>query len=102
LAHIDALDARFGTANVLGGLCFVAATLTEAGEVRQLGTMLNGIVFGERSGAASSRTEALAAAFKGAPVDCRVSGEILRDMWAKWVQLASPAGPPGPVRRDRR
>ena len=92
MAHLDALDRRFGAEKVLGGLCFVAATLTPAGEVHQLGSMLNGIVFGERSGAVSPRCEALKAAFGAAPVDSRVSGEILRDMWSKWVQLAALAG----------
>jgi 2-dehydropantoate 2-reductase len=92
MAHLDALDARFGAEQVLGGLCFVAATLTHEGEVHQLGTMLNGIVFGERSGAMSKRCQGLKAAFGSAPVEVRISGEILRDMWAKWVQLASLAG----------
>jgi len=92
MAHLDALDRRFGAGKVLGGLCFVAATLTPAGEVQQLGSMLNGIVFGERSGEISPRCERLKAAFGAAPVDSRISGEILRDMWSKWVQLASMAG----------
>lgn len=92
MAHLDALDTRFGAENVLGGLCFVAATLTPDGEVHQLGTMLNGIVFGERSGAVSRRCEALRAAFAGAPVEARLSTEIIRDMWSKWVQLSSMAG----------
>jgi 2-dehydropantoate 2-reductase len=89
MAHLEMLDRRFGAQKVLGGLCFVAATLTPSGEVHQLGSMLNGIVFGERSGTISPRCEALKAAFGKAPVDSRVSGEILRDMWSKWVQLAA-------------
>jgi 2-dehydropantoate 2-reductase len=92
MAHLEALDRRFGAQNVLGGVCFVAATLTAEGEVHQLGTMLNGIVFGERSGTVSERCERLKAAFSGAPVEVRLSTDILRDMWAKWVQLASMAG----------
>jgi len=92
MAHLDVLDRAFGAAKVLGGLCFVAATLTPAGEIHQLGSMLNGIVFGERSGASSPRCEKLKAAFGNAPVESRVSGEILRDMWSKWVQLAALAG----------
>jgi 2-dehydropantoate 2-reductase len=92
MAHLDVLDRRCGAGKVLGGLCFVAATLTPAGEVHQLGSMLNGIVFGERSGEISSRCERLKAAFGAAPVESRVSSEILRDMWSKWVQLASMAG----------
>jgi len=92
LAHLEALDARFGAKQVLGGLCFVAATLTPEGEIHQLGSMLNGIVFGERSGAVSERCEALKAAFGGAPVESRISTDIIRDMWSKWVQLSSLAG----------
>src|SRR5690349_21850600 len=46
MAHLEALDARFGAAQVLGGLCFVAATLTADGTVQQLGSMLNGLVCG--------------------------------------------------------
>src|SRR5262245_49995892 len=48
MAHLDALEARFGGDKVMGGLCFVAATLNPEGEVLQLNAMLNGIVFGER------------------------------------------------------
>ena len=92
LAHLDALDLSFGAEKVLGGLCFVAATLTPAGEVHQLGSTLNGIVFGERSGIISARCEAFKAAFGKAPVDSRISGEITKDMWSKWVQLAALAG----------
>ena len=43
MAHLDVLDRAFGAAKVLGGLCFVAATLTPAGEIHQLGSMLNGL-----------------------------------------------------------
>src|SRR5260370_30218245 len=92
MAHVDVLDRRFGATKVLGGLCFVAATLTPTGEVHQLGSMLNGIVFGERSGDISSRCERLKAAFGAAPLESRISGDIVRDMWSKWVQLASMAG----------
>jgi 2-dehydropantoate 2-reductase len=89
MAHLDVLERRFGAAKVLGGLCFVAATLTPAGEVHQLGNLLNGIAFGERSGAVSSRVERFKAAFGAAPLDARISTEIVKDMWSKWVQLAS-------------
>lgn len=92
MAHLDILERRFGAGKVLGGLCFVAATLTPTGEVHQLGDLLNGIVFGECSGEVSDRCERLKAAFGAAPVDSRVSREIVKDMWSKWVQLASLAG----------
>src|SRR4051812_25444285 len=40
MAHLDILERRFGAGKVLGGLCFVAATLTPTGEVHQLGDLL--------------------------------------------------------------
>ena len=91
MAHLEALDRRFGAEQVLGGVCFVAATLTPEGEVRQLSNALNGIVFGERAGAPSARCERLKAVLAGAPVESRLSTDILRDMWSKWVTLATAA-----------
>src|SRR5437764_9733490 len=41
MAHLDALERRFGGDKIMGGLCFVAATLTPSGEVHQLGDLLN-------------------------------------------------------------
>jgi 2-dehydropantoate 2-reductase len=92
MAHLDALDARFGPEKVLGGLCRVAATLTPEGEVQQLGGALNAIVFGERWGAVSARCEALKSAFGSAPLEVELSATILHDMWGKWVTLAAFAG----------
>ena len=37
LRHYEALDARFGFANVLGGLCFISPTLGADGEILPLG-----------------------------------------------------------------
>ena len=37
LRHYDALDARFGFDHVLGGLCFISATLGPEGEILHLG-----------------------------------------------------------------
>src|ERR1051325_11395969 len=36
MRHLDALDARFGSDRVLGGLCVIAATLGQDGEIRHL------------------------------------------------------------------
>lgn len=92
MAHLDALDRRFGKARVLGGVCFVAATLTPDGVVRQLGSMLNGIVCGGRGGDGAERCAQLKAAFGDAPAEVRVSAEIERDMWSKWVHINAMAG----------
>lgn len=86
MAHLDALDARFGAGHVLGGQCQIAATLEPDGTVRQL-SELQAISLGERDGSLSARVEALA----GVVASCggKASTTILQDMWEKWVFLSS-------------
>ncbi len=91
MAHLDALDARFGPARVLGGECLISATLDDAGRVLHLNRVHTSL-FGERDGARTPRTDAIAAAFEGARFDGRRSDAILQEMWEKWVLIASLAG----------
>jgi 2-dehydropantoate 2-reductase len=86
MAHLDALDARFGASHVLGGQCQIAATLEPDGTVRQMSD-LQAISFGERDGTMSPRVGALAAAV--APCGGKASATVLQDMWEKWVFLSS-------------
>src|ERR1700758_627718 len=91
LRHLDVLDAAFGPERVLGGVAYIAATLTAEGTIRHL-NRVHGIAFGERSGAVSRRAEAIAGAFASTPVDASISGNILLDMWEKFVMISSLAG----------
>jgi 2-dehydropantoate 2-reductase len=91
LGHLDRLDAAFGRELVLGGVAYIAATLTADGVVRHL-NRVHGIAFGERSGETSARVEAIAQAFAGTPVDASASDSIMLDMWEKFVMIASLAG----------
>ena len=91
MRHLDALDARFGAARVLGGECLISATLGEAGQVIHLNEA-HTLLFGERDGARSARTDAIAAAFAGARFDGRRSDRVLQEMWEKWVLIAAVAG----------
>ena len=91
LQHLDRLDAVFGPERVLGGVAYIAATLTADGVIRHL-NRVHGIAFGERSGAAGRRVEAIARAFAGTPVDASASPEIVLDMWEKFVMISSLAG----------
>jgi 2-dehydropantoate 2-reductase len=86
--HLDALDAKFGTERVLGGLCAIAATLNEAREVVQLAPMQS-INFGERDGGMSDRVRAILEVFAGGNFGAAASEHIMQDMWEKWVFLAS-------------
>jgi 2-dehydropantoate 2-reductase len=91
LQHLDQLDAAFDPERVLGGVAYIAATLTAEGAIRHL-NRVHGIAFGERSGAVSRRVEAIAGAFAATPVNASISDNILLDMWEKFVMISSLAG----------
>jgi 2-dehydropantoate 2-reductase len=91
LGHLDRLGAAFGPERILGGVAYIAATLTAEGTIRHL-NRVNGIAFGEPSGAVSRRVEAIARAFAATPVDASISGSIMLDMWEKFVMISSLAG----------
>jgi 2-dehydropantoate 2-reductase len=91
LKHIDALTARFGAAQVLGGLANVSAGLDADGRVVQF--MANQtIVFGEIEGSFSERVLALQSLLQIPGIDVRASESIIQDMWEKFVQLSTLAG----------
>ena len=96
MAHLDALDARFGAARVLGGCCIISVTLTPDGAIRHTNDLCS-IAYGERDGSRSERVRAVDALMQGdggpAPkFQARLSETILLDMWEKWVFLATMAG----------
>jgi 2-dehydropantoate 2-reductase len=91
LGHFDQLDQRFGRDRVLGGLCYLAGSLGDDGVITQLGAVER-IIYGTRKGnmqTARARLEQLHAAFRQTPVDCRLSDDILQDVWEKYVFLTS-------------
>jgi 2-dehydropantoate 2-reductase len=91
MRHLDLLDARFGSARVLGGLCAIAVTLNDKREVVQLQPMQS-LAFGERDGKLSDRVRAIAEVFKSGNFGSTASEHVMHDMWEKWVFLASIAG----------
>ncbi|WP_342104469.1 2-dehydropantoate 2-reductase [Methylobacterium sp. SI9] len=91
LAHLDALDARFGAERVLGGSCAIAATLAPDGTIRHMSELCS-ITYGERDGSRSARIEAVDALMRGLKFQPRLSESILLEMWEKWVFLATLAG----------
>ena len=97
VAHLDALDARFGRENVLGGVAYISSTLGPDGTILHLGDF-HRIAFGVRramgSGAARgmARCKALEAAMARTPANGDLSDAIEQAMWEKWVVLASIAG----------
>jgi 2-dehydropantoate 2-reductase len=86
--HMDVLTQRFGKNVVLGGVCFIATEVDPQGRIIQL-AKVQSVTCGELDGEKTSRIEAVHEAFQGAGFDTAISGDILRDMWLKWVWLAS-------------
>jgi 2-dehydropantoate 2-reductase len=91
IAHLDVLAARFGDKHVLGGQCLISVALDPDGRVLHLNDN-HTLTFGERDGAVTPHTQAIAAAFAGARFDSRLSNAILQEMWEKWVFIATNAG----------
>ncbi len=88
MRHIDLLVERFGKDAVLGGVCLVATEVDDEGRIRQL-TDFQSLIYGELDGRSTPRLQELDEALRGAGFDASISDNILRDMWQKWVQLAT-------------
>jgi 2-dehydropantoate 2-reductase len=88
MKHVDVLGARFGRKAVVGCACKVAAVVDEQGRIVQL-SPLQQIVYGEMDGSSSPRIRDLDAFMQGAGFETRLSMTIARDMWEKWILLAS-------------
>ena len=86
--HMDVLAERFGGHAVLGGVCLVSTAIDSQGRIIQLADFQS-LSYGELDGKETSRIEAVHQAFSGAGFDTAISSDILRDMWNKWITLAS-------------
>jgi 2-dehydropantoate 2-reductase len=91
MSHVGRLAARFGEEAVVGCVCKVATRLDDRGRIVQLAPFQE-LVYGEMDGTPSDRTERLDAAMQGAGFDARLSRTIEREMWEKWVLLATMGG----------
>ncbi|MFI0924779.1 ketopantoate reductase family protein [Streptomyces sp. NPDC021012] len=91
LAHLDALNARFGARAVLGGVAKVVTTLDDSGDIRRLAPLAH-LAFGEqdvRDGAVSARVERIRKVLEGAGIDAPVPADVLTAMWHKWVFITT-------------
>ena len=89
MRHLDVLDARFGQRRVLGGLARISSTLDADGRIHQLGTF-NALAFGARD-AGETPIDDVAQALRVPGFDALMSGDILLEMWEKWVFIAAAA-----------
>lgn len=100
----QALRAAYGSAPVMGGVGYVAATIDRPGVIRQTGTMQR-LLFGEFDGSRSARGQAFLEACLAGGIEAELSGDILREIWQKFVFLVALSGttttmrkPIGPIR----
>ena len=88
MRHVDVVAARFAARNVVGCALKVATTLDDDGRIVQL-SPLQDLAYGELDGNVTQRILALDGFMQGAGFDARLSPVIRREMWEKWVLLAS-------------
>jgi len=80
------LRSILGEKAVMGGVCYIAATIARPGVIEHSGTMQK-LVFGETDGKPSARVQDLLEACRGAGIDAEASADIRRATWEKFVFL---------------
>ena len=82
----DILRRELGEAPVMGGVGYVATTISRPGVIHQTGTMQR-IVLGEYDGKISQRARFLHEALLKAGVNAELSSDVRRAIWEKYVFL---------------
>ncbi|MGE4074493.1 MAG: 2-dehydropantoate 2-reductase [Reyranella sp.] len=89
MRHLDILDAKFGAASVAGGLARIGVAMSPKGEILHTSPFA-AISFGERDGKpARSALAELDAAVKRSGLDGGLHGNIIQDLWDKWIMLCT-------------
>ena len=94
----DILRQVLGQRSVIGGVCYIAATIAEPGLIRHSGTMQK-LVFGEYDGSVSERVTRLRDACVKAGIDQDLSTNIRQAVWQKFVFLVGLSGTTATTRR---
>ncbi|WP_042364907.1 2-dehydropantoate 2-reductase [Streptacidiphilus neutrinimicus] len=93
MAHLAAIERRFGADAVLGGVVRVFGTLDDNGDVQVLdrisASVIADVVIGEPTGGSSARVERIGKEFSDAGFGVTVSPDILGVMWSKWVFIST-------------
>lgn len=87
----DILRREFGDAAVMGGVCYVATTITRPGVIGQTGSMQR-VVIGEYDGRQSERARFLHQALLDTGVQAELSADVRRAIWEKYVFLVGLSG----------
>lgn len=80
-----------GAEHVAGGVCYIAATISEPGVIQHANT-LQKLVFGQYGSAGSPKLQSFLQACQGAGIDARISEDIAREIWEKFVFIVGLSG----------
>ena len=102
---VDTLTPYVGRERVVGGAAYIIAAVEAPGRIRH--TAKDSLLFGERDGSVSPRLTRFLAAAERAGFGATLSTNIGRDLWTKFVRLATWSGmttvtrsPMGVIRDD--
>ncbi|SFD52386.1 2-dehydropantoate 2-reductase [Bosea sp. CRIB-10] len=102
----DILRRYVPAGSVMGGVCYIAATIAGPGIINHAGPMQR-LVIGEYGNETSARAETFLAACLEAGITAELSPSIERSIWEKFVFLVGLSGttarynvPIGPIRND--
>jgi len=84
----DVLAEIVGEDRLIGGVAFIASSVSEPGVIKHIGTMQR-VVIGERTGGSSPRVSALYEALRSGGIDAEISDDIERTIWEKFVFLVA-------------
>jgi 2-dehydropantoate 2-reductase len=87
----DILRQVLGAEHVIGGVCYIAATIAEPGVIHHTGA-LQKLVFGEYDGTVSPRVARFRDACVEAGIDVELSERIQQSIWEKFVFLVGLSG----------
>ncbi|KMO39214.1 ketopantoate reductase family protein [Methylobacterium aquaticum] len=88
MRHMEILAERFSAANLVGCALKIATILDDEGRVVHL-SPLQDLAYGELDGGNTRRIQALHELMRAAGFQPRLSHEIRREMWEKWILLAT-------------
>ncbi len=91
MKQVDAITDRFGAKALAGCVCKIVAYLDDQGRIVQM-NKLHEIAYGEMNGNVTDRIRGLDKEMQGAGFNARLSPDIEREMWEKWVMLAALGG----------
>ena len=106
VAAVEAVAKLFGERRTLGGVAQIAALIEQPGVIRHNGTMAV-LIVGEPDGTPSPRVQKFVDACVKAGIEARLSPDIQKSIWEKYVGLVALSSmtsltrlPMGPVRED--